>query len=204
MTPELEYRITANSLEILRSLVASHAIFNTLTVIQNEILLHNRQQALGALSKFSKFLRSAASGSSDTKNAMSKELQFMRCYTDLEELRFKDSLSFTHGSMPEAEGGDVPSLLLVPFCEIALLRWVKSNVEQEVHLKISAETKEDMLHVVIRSEQKAKAWEELYLSAEQQHRVDLFHQRLNLLQEIYPGLSYKGDAQGPELVLPIN
>ena len=204
MTSEFELKMTANSLEILRSLVASHAIFNTLTVIQNEILLHNRQQALGALSKFSKFLRSAASGSQDTKNEIGKELQFLKCYTELEELRFKDSVSFAFNDLPLDESGDVPSLLLVPFCEIALLRWVKSNIDQQVRLVVSAEIHEDLLKVQIHSDLKAKSWEELYLSAEQKHRLDLFLQRINLLQDMYTGLQYIGDSQKPELILPLS
>jgi LytS/YehU family sensor histidine kinase len=71
----------------LRSQMNPHFIFNSLNSIQHFITTHEKEEALHYLSKFSKLIRKILENSRQNTVSVSNELELLKLYIQLEQLR---------------------------------------------------------------------------------------------------------------------
>ena len=135
---EAEKRIGQLKLMSLRSAMNPHFIFNALNSIQFFITKNEREQAIQYLSTFSKLIRGILVGSAQNQVRLSEELDLLKHYIDLEKVRFEDKfvVKFDIDPSLDKENIEVPSLLIQPFVENAILHGL-SNLESNGILKIS-------------------------------------------------------------------
>lgn len=135
---EAEKRIGELKLMSLRAAMNPHFIFNALNSIQFFISKNEREQAIQYLSTFSKLIRGILVGSAQNRVRLAEELDLLKHYIDLEKVRFENKFSVAFDLDPEVdkENIEVPSLLIQPFVENAILHGL-SNLESGGILKIS-------------------------------------------------------------------
>ena len=142
-----EYKLMA-----LRSVMNPHFLFNSLNSIQYFIAKNEREQALNYLSLFSKLIRSILNSSVDNSHTLAEEISILRFYTDLETLRFENKFEviFEIDDELDQDNIEIPSLILQPYVENAILHGLYNKTGEQGILKISFTlTDEDKLLAVI-------------------------------------------------------
>lgn len=103
---------------LLRSQMNPHFMFNTLSVIQNQINV-NQEHAAKYLLKFSRLLRLILENSLNNYVQIENELESLRKYIDLQLLRFPKKFTYTivFENLEEDELLFIPPMLIQPFVE---------------------------------------------------------------------------------------
>lgn len=112
-----EYQMMA-----LRAQMNPHFIFNAINSIQEYILKKNHHEAYSYLTKFSHLIRLVLNNANESSISLSRELETLKLYVELEKLRFENSFVFDL-DIDEAIDMDniiIPSMLIQPFVENAI------------------------------------------------------------------------------------
>lgn len=120
---EANKKVGEMKLMALRSVMSPHFVFNVLNSIQYYIAKNDRRNAISYLSTFSKLIRSILTHSVNNKIRLSEELDMLKNYIDLELIRFEQKFTYSINVDDDidAEGIEIPSLLIQPFVENAIL-----------------------------------------------------------------------------------
>ncbi len=119
----LQKSIEASNLKIvaLKAQMNPHFIFNALNSINNYILKNNKEEASDYLTKFSKLIRKILKNSSETAITLREEIEILRTYIKLEQLRVDGGFGFTlHNHQIDLDALTVPPLFLQPYVENAI------------------------------------------------------------------------------------
>ena len=116
----------------LRSAMSPHFIFNVLNSIQFFIAKNDRLNAINYLSTFSKLIRSILTHSVNNKIKLADEIELLKNYVQLEMTRFENKFKFILNVDPEVDidGIEIPSLLIQPYVENAILHGLYKKQEQ--------------------------------------------------------------------------
>jgi LytS/YehU family sensor histidine kinase len=120
---------THSRLQALRMQLNPHFLFNTLNAAVS--LVSSRPKvAEQMLVRLADLLRRTLRDGESDFIAVAREADFLRNYLEVQRLRFPDRLSFHVEVSPEALGAAVPSLLLQPLAENAVVHSVAAETEQ--------------------------------------------------------------------------
>ncbi len=109
-----------SELKALRSQMNPHFIFNSLNSIQALVLKEDTESSYDYITLFAKLVRNTLNYSNREFIPIESELEFLEVYLSLEKLRFGDS--FNYEIVFDGDKNiDVPSLLVQPFIENALV-----------------------------------------------------------------------------------
>lgn len=121
---ELQLRQQQSELRysLLRAQMNPHFIFNSLNAIQSFFSGKRFERGNEYLGMFSQLVRRILEQTGQTSISLHEELETLRIYLDLEQLRMGEMLSYTIHVAPavELELLDVPPLVLQPFVENAI------------------------------------------------------------------------------------
>lgn len=102
-----------------------HFVFNCLGSISSFIVQNGTDSAIKYLSKFSKLMRLTLEYSKEALIPIDKEIEGLRNYLELEQLRFNQKFGFTITKSPDIEDDTaLPPLLIQPFIENAIIHGV--------------------------------------------------------------------------------
>ena len=122
---ESEHEIKLNELEnsSLRTQMNPHFIFNSLNTINAFINSNEKGPANQYISKFSKLIRLILDHSRQRTVPLSEELEALKLYVDMEQIRFQNRFTFHTVISDEVNVHDteIPSLIFQPFVENAIL-----------------------------------------------------------------------------------
>ncbi|RAW00037.1 PAS domain S-box protein [Pseudochryseolinea flava] len=129
---EAQQKIGELKLMALRSVMNPHFVFNVLNSIQFFITKNDKLNAINYLSTFSKLVRGVLNHSVSNKIRLSDELEMLKNYIQLEMTRFEDKFHFVLEVDPnvDQDGIEIPSLLIQPYVENAILHGLYNKVEQ--------------------------------------------------------------------------
>lgn len=121
---EAEFQSKMNDLMLngLKSQMNPHFLFNCLTSITLLIEEKNLDSAIHYLSKFSQLIRYTLDSSSNESIPLSREVEMLKLYLDLESMRFKEKLNYTislDGELDD-ELTRIPHMIIQPFVENAI------------------------------------------------------------------------------------
>jgi|GEM_PF-6375541 ligand-binding sensor domain-containing protein len=106
-----------------------HFIFNSLNSIQACIVSNNNDAAYNYLNKFSKLVRSILQNSRESFILLSDELDVLKNYLELEQLRFKDmNFNILVSTEVNINMTKVPSSFLQPFVENAIIHGLAHKI----------------------------------------------------------------------------
>lgn len=133
--------------QVLRSQMNPHFIFNCLNSIENFIMMNDKRQASDYLNKFSRLIRSILDSSRNEVVPLSKDMEALNLYVELEQLRFNNKFNFKTFVDPALAGGDyrVPALLIQPYVENAIVHGLAHSEENDLNLTVTASLENDKI-----------------------------------------------------------
>lgn len=123
-----------------------HFVFNCLAAISSFIMQNDKEEAIKYLAKFSKLMRLTLDFSKESLITIDKEIESLKNYLELEQLRFNRKFDFKIYKDPLIEDDTaLPSLLLQPYIENAVIHGVVPK-EGKGFIRIKFEqTKESLI-----------------------------------------------------------
>lgn len=115
----LQHLLTEAELKALRAQVDPHFLFNTLNTIA-DLITSNPPKAETMTERLAEFFRYTLMRTERTSATLDEELQFVRHYLDIEQVRFGDRLRVQFYADPDVTHEMVPALILQPLVENAI------------------------------------------------------------------------------------
>ena len=133
-------KIADTELQALRAQMNPHFIFNSLNSIENFIMKNEKWLASDYLNKFARLVRMILHSSRNELVPFSKDMEALQLYVDLEKLRYNHKFQYhtdiddalTHGEY------SVPSLLIQPYVENAILHGLALSSRDDGQVQVSA------------------------------------------------------------------
>ncbi len=125
--------LSENKLTAFQARMNPHFIFNSLNSIQSLVLNNETISSVKYLSEFSRLMRQILDNSAKNKTSLKEEVQMLRSYIELEQLRFERftwSINVAESIQPEAV--QVPSMIIQPFVENAIIHGILPKAEEGV------------------------------------------------------------------------
>ena len=116
---ELKRQMAEHELQVLKLQLHPHFLFNTLNGIST-LMARDVKTAREMIVRLSELLRIALSHSADNEISLRDELEFVKAYLDLEQMRFGERLRVRLEIDPATLEAQVPSMLIQPLVENAI------------------------------------------------------------------------------------
>ena len=124
----LEAQLAQAQLSALKMQLHPHFLFNTLHSIS--ALLHGDVEAADRMvARLGDFLRLTLENSESQEVTLEQELEFLRCYLDIELTRFQDRLRVEFDIGPGTLDALTPNLILQPLVENAIRHGIAHRIE---------------------------------------------------------------------------
>lgn len=117
---ELNHRLAELRLQTLRMQINPHFLFNALNAISVLVKKGEKERAGEMIKLLSSFFRRTLESSNRHWVTLEEELDFVRQYLAIAQLRFGDRLEVSERCDPHVRGAPVPALLLQPLVENAV------------------------------------------------------------------------------------
>lgn len=144
--------VADSQLSALQAQMNPHFIFNAINSIQNYILKNREKEAYDYLAKFSKLIRMVLHNSQQKLLPLYEELETIKLYVELEQLRFSSSFDFDITINEEVDSFQtlVPTMIIQPYLENAIWHGLM-NLEGQRRGKIELMIKEhnNLLQIII-------------------------------------------------------
>lgn len=115
---QLGTQLVQAQLQALKMQVQPHFLFNALHSISAH--LRDSETARRMIARLGDFLRLTLENTGAQEVTLKQELEFLRCYLDIERTRFRDRLTVEMEIAPETWDARVPNLILQPLVENAI------------------------------------------------------------------------------------
>lgn len=115
----LKIQLAEAQLRALKMQLHPHFLFNTLHSISS-LILEDPAKANSMIARLGDFLRLTLENSEQQLVTLSEETEFLRCYLDIEQVRFGDRLTVAFEIEPQTLSCRVPHLILQPIVENAI------------------------------------------------------------------------------------
>lgn len=146
-TTRLQAQLAQAELQALKMQLNPHFLFNTLHSIS--ALVHKDSDAADKMiARLGDFLRLTLDSAGAQEVSLQQELEFLRCYLDIERIRFKDRLTVQMSIEPQALDARLPNLILQPIVENAIRHGIAPRTSQG-HIEIEARRYNSILHVQV-------------------------------------------------------
>jgi two-component system LytT family sensor kinase len=146
----LEAQLAQAQLSALKMQLHPHFLFNTLHSIS--ALLHEDVEAADRMvARLGDFLRLTLDNSENQEVTLEQELEFLRCYLDIEMTRFQDRLRVEFDVGPGTLGALTPNLILQPLVENAIRHGIAHRIEPGC-VEIRSERQGDKLRIEVRDD----------------------------------------------------
>jgi hypothetical protein len=142
-----EFQLTA-----LQAQMNPHFIFNAINSVQRYILEKSKQEAYDYLAKFGKLIRMVLNNSEEKTLPLQQELEMLKLYVELEQMRFSNSFEFKITIAEDVNPFEIqlPAMLIQPYIENAIWHGLMNlNNERKGILKVEISVKDELLKIVI-------------------------------------------------------
>jgi len=143
----LKTQLAQAQLRALKMQLHPHFLFNTLHSISS-LVLEDPPKANSMIARLGDFLRLTVENSEQQLVTLKEETEFLRCYLDIEQVRFGDRLTVAFELEPQALSAQVPHLILQPVVENAIQHAIAPRAAQG-HINIQAKRLNSLLRVEI-------------------------------------------------------
>jgi len=147
-TSQLETQLAKARLQALKIQLQPHFLFNTLHSI-SALMLTDVPAADKMMTRLSDLLRMTLEDNETQVTTLSRELECVNGYLEIENIRFEDRLSIVFDIAPDTLDAEVPHLLLQPLVENAVRHGI-SRLSSGGEIRIVASHDEHCLHLRVR------------------------------------------------------
>jgi two-component system, LytTR family, sensor kinase len=123
---QLEKELAQAHLQVLQMQLHPHFLFNTLHAI-GALIHEDPAMAEQMLLDLSSLLRAFLEGHASQEISLARELHLVELYLGIQQIRFRDRLTVRRHIASETRGLSVPSLLLQPIVENAIVHGIAKN-----------------------------------------------------------------------------
>jgi sensor histidine kinase YesM len=148
---QLETQVATARLGALKAQLQPHFLFNTLNAIVVLVRQQKGQQAEETLARFSDLLRAVLADMDAQEVALARELEYLKLYLSIEQLRFSDRLRVDFDVDPELLDAAVPHMSLQPIVENAIRHGIGPRATPGV-IEIRARRVGASLNVIVRDD----------------------------------------------------
>lgn len=141
---EKEKHYLETELKFLKSQIQPHFFFNTLNNIYS-LTLKKSDQAPEVVLKLSDLMSYMLYESNAPRVPLSREINYLQNYLDVEHLRFGQRLSVSFVMEGATAEVSIPPMILILFLENSFKHGVKNNISK-IHIGISLQVKDDYLY----------------------------------------------------------
>ena len=147
----LKQKIAESQIQSLRAQMNPHFIFNCLNSIENFMMQNEKRKASDYLHKFALLIRTILDSSRNELTTLSLDMEALQLYIDLEQMRFNNKFCYSGFIDPKLINGDynVPSLLIQPYVENAIVHGMGHSDKPDLKLTVSATLENDFIKYVI-------------------------------------------------------
>src|SRR5258708_1269958 len=146
---ELHQALAASELQVLKSQLQPHFLFNTFQGIST-LIEADKTRAKAMVLKLSNLLRTALQYGNSDLITLDGELKFTEAYLDIEKMRLNGRLEVRWKIQPDTCQLLVPQLILQPLVENAIVHGI-SSCRQGGWLEIASRHLEDLIELNIRN-----------------------------------------------------
>jgi sensor histidine kinase YesM len=131
-------------LSFLKAQVNPHFLFNTLNSIYSLAITEKAKETSAGIIKLSGMMRYISSATEKDMVVLSKELNYITNYIELQKKRFGHTVKITYSINGDAEGKEIVPLILISFVENAFKHGINSEEDSviEIHIHIKDTTLE--------------------------------------------------------------
>jgi two-component system, LytTR family, sensor kinase len=143
----LKAQLAQAQLRALKMQLQPHFLFNTLHSISS-LVLEDPSKANSMIARLGDFLRLTVENSEQQLVTLEEEAEFLRCYLDIEQVRFGDRLTIAFELEPQTLSAQVPHLILQPVVENAVQHAIAPRATRG-HINIQAKRLNSLLWVAV-------------------------------------------------------
>lgn len=192
----LSQKISDLQIQSLQSQINPHFVFNSLNSIQNFILNNNPEEASVYLATIGGIIRKNLEMISEEVISLSRELEFLNKYIEIEKLRFKDNLDIEIiNQVSEVEKTYIPPMLIHPLVENSIKHGIRILNKTGI-IKVFFELNNGLLTICVEDNGIGRAVSAQY--KDQNHNsfgLKLIDERLSLMND-----RYKSDDFGISII----
>ena len=144
----LRAQLAQAQLRALKMQLHPHFLFNTLHSISS-LVLEDPPKANSMISRLGDFLRLTLDHSDQQLVTLKEETEFVRCYLEIEQVRFGDRLAVDFQIEPATLGAEVPHLILQPVVQNAIQHAIAPHATPG-RIEIAATRRDDLLRLEVR------------------------------------------------------
>ncbi|HXG94600.1 MAG TPA: histidine kinase [Blastocatellia bacterium] len=143
----LEAQLAQAQLEALKMQLQPHFLFNTLHSVS--ALIHKDPvSADRMIARLGDFLRLTLENAGTQEVSLQEELEFLKCYLEIERVRFRERLTVQMNIEPQTLNARLPNLILQPIVENAIKHGIAPRTKPG-RIEIEARRFNGILHVQI-------------------------------------------------------
>ena len=143
----LEAQLAHAQLQALKMQLQPHFLFNTLHSI-SALVYKDAEAADKMIARLGDFLRLTLENAGSQEVSLQQELEFLKCYLDIERIRFRDRLTVRFRIEPQALDARLPNMILQPIVENAIKHGIAPRTSQG-QIEIEASRLNGLLHVQV-------------------------------------------------------
>jgi sensor histidine kinase YesM/streptogramin lyase len=176
-------QLSSAKLEALRSQMNPHFIFNCINSIDALIQSNDKYHATIYLNKFARLLRSILSSSRQNTVTLSTDLETLRLYIELEQLRNENKFTAEINADEVLLQDDykVPPLIIQPFVENAILHGIRYRQDSNGKLIVSVQQQGEFLRYVVEDNGVGRnAFNQTIQKEKKSYGIDMSNDRVRL------------------------
>jgi sensor histidine kinase YesM len=144
----LETQLARSQLQALKMQIHPHFLFNTLNSI-SALQMEDIAAAQRMTARLGDFLRLTLENAGRQEVTLKQEIEFLKCYLDIERVRFGQRLTTDIQLDPATLDAQVPNLILQPIVENAIKHGISQRIAPGI-IEISARRENGRLRVQVR------------------------------------------------------
>ncbi|HET7809594.1 MAG TPA: histidine kinase [Steroidobacteraceae bacterium] len=148
---QLETQVAQARLGALKAQLQPHFLFNTLNAIVVLVRQQKGRQAEETLARFSDLLRAVLADMDAQEVTLARELEYLKLYLSIEQLRFSDRLRVDIDVDPDLLDAAVPHMGLQPLVENAIRHGIGARATSGI-ITIRARRAGDAMHVEVKDD----------------------------------------------------
>jgi len=183
---QLKQSIAETQMQVLRSQMNPHFIFNSLNSIDAYIQSNDKYNATLYLNKFAKLIRNLLDSSKQEMVAFSKDIETLKLYIELELQRSENKFSADLQIDDELMNSDykVPPLIIQPFVENAIIHGLRNKDDNNGKLCISiSKTDKQILYTISDNGIGRAAAERLHTGKDKSYGFEMSCERVKLFNK---------------------
>lgn len=144
----LEAQLAQAELQTLKMQLHPHFLFNALHSVSALVLKNENREAVRMINRLGELLRLAIKDTKTQLVPLSRELDFLGRYLEIERIRFQDRLTVRMDVDPRSLDAEVPNMILQPLAENAVRHAVAPH-SSAVRIEVVAVRRDGKLHLEV-------------------------------------------------------